>query len=109
MNVRGILIEDLTMADEYVVQREDSGDNGRYVVYLPGGAEAEMTYHRTKPGTIAIDHTGVPPEFRNLGLALKLVQAGIADAETEGTKIVPLCSYVAAQFRRHPDWAPLLA
>ncbi len=97
------------MADEIVVQREENGGNGRYVVYLPGGAEAEMTYHRTKPDTIAIDHTGVPPEFRNLGLALKLVEAGIADARKEGTRIVPLCSYVAAQFRRHPDWAPLLA
>jgi uncharacterized protein len=97
------------MADEIVVQREESNGSGRYVVYLPGGAEAEMTYHRTKPDTIAIDHTGVPPQFRNLGIALRLVETGIADAQKEGTKIVPLCSYVAAQFRRHPAWAPLLA
>jgi len=97
------------MADEIIVQREESGDTGRYVVYLPGGAEAEMTYHRTQPGTIAIDHTGVPAEFRHLGIALKLVEAGIADAQKDGTRIVPLCSYVAAQFRRHPEWAPLLA
>ena len=97
------------MADEIVVEREDNADGGRYVVYLPGGAEAEMTYHRPRPGTIAIDHTGVPPEFRTLGIALKLVEAGIADAQQEGNKIVPLCSYVAAQFRRHPAWAPLLA
>ena len=97
------------MADEIVVEREDNADGGRYVVYLPGGAEAEMTYHRPRPGTIAIDHTGVPTEFRNLGIALKLVEAGIADAQQEGTKIVPLCSYVAAQFRRHPAWGPLLA
>ena len=26
-----------------------------------------------------------------------------------GTKIVPLCSYVVAQFRRHPEWSGLLA
>ena len=97
------------MADEIVVKREETDGSGRYVVYLPGGAEAEMTYHRPRPGTIAIDHTGVPPEFRTLGIALKLVEAGIADAQREGTKIVPLCSYVAAQFRRHPAWAPLLA
>lgn len=97
------------MADEIVVEREEAEGSGRYVVYLPGGAEAEMTYHRTKPGTISIDHTGVPPEFRNLGIAIKLVEAGVADAQKEGTKIVPLCSYVQAQFRRHPEWAPLLA
>ncbi|HEY9010570.1 MAG TPA: GNAT family N-acetyltransferase [Devosia sp.] len=97
------------MADDIVVTREEHGDSGRYVVYLPGGAEAEMTYHKSGPNRISIDHTGVPPEFRNQGIAIKLVEAGIADARKEGTKIVPLCSYVAAQFRRHPDWAPLLA
>lgn len=97
------------MTDEIIVKREDSAAAGRYVVHLPGGAEAEMTYRKTAPNTITIDHTGVPPEFRNLGIAIKLVEAGIADAQKEGTKIVPLCSYVAAQFRRHPDWMPLLA
>ena len=97
------------MSDEFVVQREDTDTAGRYVVYLPGGAEAEMTFRKTAPGTITIDHTGVPPEFRNFGIALKLVEAGIADAQRQGSKIVPLCSYVAAQFRRHPAWAPLLA
>jgi predicted GNAT family acetyltransferase len=102
-------MKDLTMADEIVIRREENAASGRYVVDLPGGAEAEMTYRKTGPGTISIDHTGVPHEFRNLGIALKLVEAGIADAQKEGTRIVPLCSYVAAQFRRHPAWAPLLA
>lgn len=97
------------MSEEFVVEREDNVAGGRYVVYLPGGLEAEMTYHKSAPGQISIDHTGVPPEFRNAGIALKLVEAGIADARAQGTRIVPLCSYVQAQFRRHPAWADLLA
>ena len=97
------------MSDEVVVAREETSTGGRFVVYLPEGQEAEMTYRRSGPGVIAIDHTGVPPRFRNLGLALKLVEAGIAAARQEGIKIVPVCSYVQAQFRRHPDWADLLA
>jgi predicted GNAT family acetyltransferase len=97
------------MSEELVVEREDNTASGRYVVYLPGGLEAEMTYRKTAPGQISIDHTGVPPTFRNAGIALKLVEAGIADARREGTRIVPLCSYVQAQFRRHPAWADLLA
>jgi len=97
------------MSDEFVVAREDNAVGGRYVVYLPDGSEAEMTYRKTAPGVISIDHTGVPDAYRNRGIAIELVNAGIADAQKEGTRIVPLCSYVAAQFRRHPDWAPLLA
>jgi len=39
----------------------------------------------------------------------KLVEALIADAREHGWKIVPECSYVAAAFKRHPEWADLLA
>jgi predicted GNAT family acetyltransferase len=97
----------MTEAD-YTIEREDNGGSGRYVVYLGDGYEAEMTYRR-QGDVVAIDHTGVPPEFRGSGLAQKLVERGIADARAEGTKIKPLCSYVVAQFRRHPDWADLRA
>lgn len=97
------------MLDSFDVKREDTAAGGRYVVYLPDGQAAEMTYRRTAAKTIAIDHTGVPPEFRNAGIALKLVEAGIAGARASGDRIVPLCSYVQAQFRRHPQWADLLA
>lgn len=94
---------------EIVVEREEKPTYGRYVVRLPEGAEAELTYRHLDPRTIVADHTGVPPDHRNSGIALRLVETMIADAREEGFKIVPSCSYVAAQFRRHPDWADLLA
>jgi predicted GNAT family acetyltransferase len=97
------------MADELPIQREETETEGRYVIYLPDGSEAEMTYHKTGPQSIAIDHTGVPEAWRNKGLAIRLVEAGIQDAEANGTRIAPHCSYVAAQFRRHPEWHKLLA
>jgi predicted GNAT family acetyltransferase len=98
------------MADPiHAVEREDSAGGGRYFVPLGGGAEGEMTYRRTAPKIMVIDHTGVPPAFRGTGIAQLLVDRMIADARAEGTRIVPLCSYVAAQFQRHPEWADLLA
>ena len=42
-------------------------------------------------------------------IAQQLMDRLIADARTEGTRIVPLCSYAVAQFRSHPEWADLLA
>lgn len=94
---------------DLIVTRQDSGTRGRYVIELAPGVEAEMTYRRTSSGVMSINHTGVPPEFSGRGVAAKMVHAAIHDARTEGFKIEPLCSYVAAQFRRHPEWADLRA
>lgn len=91
------------------VGREHRGAGGRYVADLAPGSEAEMTYRMAEQDVMVIDHTGVPPAFRGRDVALQLVEAAIADARREGFRIVPRCSYVAAQFRRHPEWADLLA
>jgi predicted GNAT family acetyltransferase len=93
----------------HVVEHEDHQMYGRYLVRLDGGAIAEMTYRKPRPDVIAIDHTGVPPAYRGHGIALELVEAAVADARAQGFRIVPLCSYVAAAFRRHPEWEDLRA
>ncbi|HEY8575816.1 MAG TPA: GNAT family N-acetyltransferase [Devosia sp.] len=94
---------------DLTVVREESGNRGRYVIHLAPGFEAEMTFRKAENGTITIDHTGVPREYEGRGIAAKLVNKAIEDARAEGFKITPLCSYVVAQFRRHPDWSDLLA
>lgn len=93
----------------YAVEREETATHGRYVVHITPDAEGEMTFRRLGDNTILIDHTGVPRPYRNTGIAQQLVDRMIADARAEGIKVVPLCSYVAAQFKRHPEWADLLA
>jgi predicted GNAT family acetyltransferase len=95
------------MPDDIAIEREDGPIFGRWVVRFEDGSEGEMTYRRINDKVIAINHTGVPPHHRGGGIALKLVQAGIDAARAEGFKIVPICSYVEAQFRRHPEWEDL--
>lgn len=92
---------------EMIVQREDSATSGRYVIELAPGVEAEMTFRKAANGTITVDHTGVPPEYEGRGIAAKLVNKAVADAREQGFKISPVCSYVVAQFKRHPEWADL--
>jgi hypothetical protein len=95
--------------NELLVEREDSTDRGRYFIKLSPDAEAEMTFRKADNNTIVVDHTGVPPAFEGRGIAAKLVNKMIEDARKDGFKITPLCSYVVAQFRRHPEWADLHA
>lgn len=97
------------MSDELTVQREDGATSGRYVIHLAPGFEAEMTFRKADDGTITINHTGVPPEYEGRGIAAKLVNKAVSDAREHGFKIMPVCSYVVAQFRRHPEWADLHA
>jgi len=89
---------------EFDITREVEGSRGRYVI-RQAGAEAELTYSVTSPTLVIADHTGVPDALRGTGAGQALVERLVADARAEGFKIVPLCPFVNAQRRRHPDWA----
>ncbi len=91
------------MAD-HVVTREVGGHKGRYVIRL-GGEEAELTYSVTTPELIIADHTEVPDAFRGTGAGLALVTRMVEDARREGFKIMPLCPFVNATRKKHPEWA----
>ena len=83
--------------------RED-GSKGRYIIRRDG-AEAELTYSVVSPQLVIADHTSVPDAFRGTGAGLAMVERLVADARAEGFKIMPLCPFVNAQRKRHPDWA----
>jgi hypothetical protein len=42
------------MSDEFTVEREDAPGHGRYVIHLPGGLEAEMTFRKIGATAIAV-------------------------------------------------------
>jgi predicted GNAT family acetyltransferase len=80
------------------------GHKGRYVI-RHGDDEAELTYSITSPTLVIADHTEVPDNFRGTGAGLALVTRLVEDARAEGFKIMPLCPFVNAQRKRHPEWA----
>ena len=86
---------------------EETGSKGRYV-YRSGGDEAELTFSKAGEGLVIIDHTEVPAAFRGQGVGQALVARAVADFRAQGKKVLPLCPFAAAQFRRHPEWADLL-
>lgn len=91
------------------IQREDTDTKGRYVLIKDGAdAHAELTFSKVGKSMIIIDHTEVPEEYRGTGAGLKLVEKAVEDARAFGIKIMPLCPFAAAQFKRHPEWADTL-
>ena len=89
---------------EAEISRHDDGSKGRYVLVIDG-QEAELTYSRLGATQVIADHTGVPEALKGTGAGLRLVERLVADARAEGFRIVPLCPFVNAMRRKHPDWA----
>ena len=88
---------------EFQINREVNGSKGRYYI-VKDGEEAELTYSIASPQLVIADHTGVPDSFRGDGAGLALVERLVADARAEGFKVMPLCPFVNAQRKRHPEW-----
>lgn len=90
------------------IRHDEQPGGGAFVIEHEGRRVGELTY-RLRDGVADFNHTWTLPEMRGGGLAARLVAAGIAEARARGWRVVPSCSYVAASFRRHPEWADLLA
>ncbi len=65
--------------------------------------------YRMRDGVMAITHTEVAPELEGQGIAAELVRTALAHARANGLKVRPLCSYVQAYVRRHPEVQSLIA
>ena len=80
---------------------------GRYTLRHADGRDSELTFVM-RGGAMAIDHTFTPRDLRGEGAALALLKRAVSDARERQLKVIPVCPYLALQFRRHPDWADLL-
>ncbi len=69
------------------------------------GGELAVLEYRVDGGRMLFTHTGTPPAFRGRGIAERLVLEGFRLARERNLEIVPVCSYVAAVLRRHPEFA----
>lgn len=78
-----------------------SGPDGRLL--------AEITFPQRAPGIFEIDHTFVDASLRGQGAADQLVRAALEEIRAQDGRIRPTCTYAAAWFRRHGEYAPFLA
>ena len=98
------------MADHgYEITHYGNEAQGEYRAVVPGSDKVGRLTWRARGDARIAEHTLVPPEIGGRGVAAALVKALVADAKEQGFRIVPQCSYVEAQFRRHPEWSDLRA
>ncbi|QAY67172.1 GNAT family N-acetyltransferase [Paenibacillus protaetiae] len=75
--------------------------DGRVELVGAGGVIGEMTFRPADGDTWVIDHTYVDPKYRGKQLAKQLLNLVTDEARAQGKKIIPLCSYALAEFKRH--------
>jgi len=93
--------------ESVTITRHDLGSHGEYQAHVAGSEHIGRLTWVTRDGKRVAEHTLVPPELGGRGIAGQLVDALISDARDGNFKVVPECSYVAAAFGKHPEWADL--
>ncbi|MGJ3231408.1 MAG: GNAT family N-acetyltransferase [Oceanicaulis sp.] len=94
---------------EFEITEERGASKGRYVATAPGKPEAELTYSIASDTLIIVDHTGVPDEWRGMGVGKALVERVVTDSRQRGVKIVPLCPFAKAQIDKTPEWRDVVS
>jgi predicted GNAT family acetyltransferase len=84
-----------------------NGARHRYETTVDGHT-AVLTY-READGRVTLIHTEVPPELRGRGVADALAHAALDDACQRRLLMRPLCPFVHAFMKRHPEYASLVA
>lgn len=90
-----------------VIQIEHLPERGRFQARVDG--HLCVADYRLDGDRMQMTHTEVHPALEGRGIAARLVRSALDHARANGLKVVPLCSYVRAYMRRHPDTRDLLA
>jgi predicted GNAT family acetyltransferase/glutaredoxin len=95
-----------TAVDEPTVINVPSGH--RYELLLDGRRIGLLAY-RQRENRIAFTHTEVSPTCQGRGFGSRLAAAALHDARRQGLVVAPLCPFIAAYIKRHPEYHHLVA
>ena len=95
----------MAATDDLIVR--DNPAELRYEIAREGTVLGHIRY-RTGPGRVVLVHTEVEPEAEGGGVGSRLVAGALENIRARGLRVVPLCPFVAAYIRRHPEWADLV-
>jgi uncharacterized protein len=94
------------MAARAATVRDDRAAS-RYELLLDDELVGELLY-RANGEVVALIHTEVASELEGHGLGDRLVSAALEDLRDRGLRVVPLCPFVAAYLRHHPEYESLV-
>ena len=91
-----------------LIQNKKVGSKGMFFIEDDGNILAEMVYSMSSPTKMIIEHTEVSEELKGQNVGYELVHTAVEYARTHNIKIVPLCPFANAVFKRKPEYADVL-
>lgn len=91
-----------------LIQHRKVNNKGLFFVESDGNILAEMTYTMPSSTKMIIEHTEVGDELRGQNVGYELVRTAVEYARTHGIKIIPLCPFANAIFKKKPEFSDVL-
>lgn len=85
----------------------ENGARHRYELEIEG--HIAFVLYKREPGVITFVHTEVPKELGGKGVGSRLAKHVLEAARADGVKVVPMCPFIAAWMKRHPEYDDLRA
>jgi len=79
----------------------------RYVLEINGQLLGFAQYHEEGDRQI-FTHTEIDDSLSGKGMGSMLVRESLDDARQRDKRIVPVCEFIGAYVKKHPDWNDLL-
>ena len=92
--------------DTAALSVQDNRAELRYEL-VRGGEVLGFLLYRIEPDGVVLVHTDVDPAYEGQGLGSVLVKGALDDLRERGVRAVPLCPFVRAYIRRHPEYTPV--
>lgn len=69
---------------------------------------ASLRYRYDADGSLVLVHTEVPPALEGRGLAGQLARTALELARHQSLHVVPICPFVSAFIKKHPEFRSLV-
>ena len=86
----------------------DNAERSRYELRIADRVAGWIDYV-PKDGVVALTHTEIQSDLRNRGLGERLVHDALDDLRRRKLGLKPVCPFVRAYVRRHPEVEDLVA
>jgi uncharacterized protein len=91
-----------------LIQHKQTGTKGMFFVGQEGTILAELVYTMPSAYKMIIEHTEVSDELKGQSVGYQLVHTAVEYARTHQLKIIPLCPFANAVFKKKPEYADVL-